>query len=216
MEGVEDTRVLNRQKAAEHNEVSREIVEAQLNAQVADEAKLRKDPMYYANRIAENNRRLAADYSEKQAELQRANLVTSEGVQEEVRSLRPESVTDPDPVTRLGQQSKVTDISESASRDNLRLKDQIIFGEESYKAQAKSDRTEAARAAGDNRAQEASLTDEPMRVEEPVRNQRREDSTPAASPAVDASAALSEDTSSDNEQKPDTARERRSSKSSKE
>src|SRR5690606_17983623 len=135
-EGVDDTISLNQMKAREHSEYSAEIARAQREAAVADEAKLRDDPEYFAKRIAENNRRLADAHH--QAAAQHAQNLAEFGAQvmEEVRSLRPESVTDPNPITALGQKARVTDISEAPAKNELQEKDRIIYGEDSYKQQA--------------------------------------------------------------------------------
>jgi hypothetical protein len=163
---------LNELKAREHSEYSEEIVRAQQEAAVSDAEKLRKDPYYFTRRIAENNQKLADDYSKVAAEYARDQLIKNEGVQEEVRALRVESVGDPNPITMLGQKSKITDISEGAATAALELKDRIIYGEESYAANAKADRTVAEEPASEGRAQKASVTNEPERVDEPVRKTR--------------------------------------------
>lgn len=200
-EGVDNTIELNQRKANEHNEYSREIAKAQQEAEVADREKLRKDPDYFARRIAENNRRLADAHNSKAAEYARQSAETNEGKMEEVRALRPESVTDPDPITALGKKSKVTDISESFASGELKEKDRIIYGEDSYKKQAKAPRKIAP---DDERALDADLTDEPKRIEEPTREVDGK-GEPADSPVIDGSADLAEPNSEANEFKPKSA-----------
>lgn len=173
VEQVDDTRELNQRKAAEHNEYSAEVVRAQQEQELSDLEKRRRDPMYFARLIEENNRALAAAYSEQQAEVARQNLIASEGVQQEVRELRPEGVGDPNPITALGQRSQVTNISESATKGELVTKDQIIFGEQSFRANAEAPREVAEEAESSNRAQEDEATAEPQRLEEPQRKRSR-------------------------------------------
>lgn len=170
-QGVDDEQELNKQKAAEHDEVSAEIVRAQEETAVSDAEKLRKDPKYFVKRIIANNQRLASDYEATSSDFARAQQDADEqAVVERVR-IRVESIHDPNPATSLGKRAveQVPDISESAASEALRTKDRIIYGEESFKAQAKSARVEAREAASDDRAQKASLTDEPRRVEETTR-----------------------------------------------
>jgi hypothetical protein len=169
--GVEDTQELNKQKASEHDEVSAEIVAAQLETAVSDAEKLRKDPKYFVKRIIANNTKLARDYEETATDFARAAGKAEANASREIARLRVESINDPNPATSLGKiaQDKVTDISESQMAASLETKDRIIYGEESFKAQAKAARVEAKEAASDERAQEARLTDEPMRVEETTR-----------------------------------------------
>lgn len=199
-EGVEDTIALNQMKADEHNEYSREIVEAQQEAELADKEKLRQDPYYFANRIAENNRRLADEHNTKSAQYAEGTDRFNAGVAQEIRALKPEEVEQSNPVTALGLKSQVTDISESFAAEQLQEKDRIIYGEDSYKQQAKRPLEVAP---SNERAMAAELIEEPMRIEEPVRNQSAADSKPADSPVIDGSADLAE--AGDNEQKPQSA-----------
>lgn len=200
--GAAPTAELNKMKAEEHNEYSRQIVEAQMEAEVENEAKLRKDPYYFAHRIAENNRRLADEHNKKSAEFARGLYEINEGVSQEIRPISPEEAMSDEPLTALGLKAKVTDISESFAREQLEQKDRIIYGEDSYKQQALAPRKVAPT---DKRGLDTSMTDEPMRLEEPVVEQ--EPGSPADSPVIDASSAGAEaDGGSDNDQKPDTAR----------
>lgn len=195
---------LNRDKAEQHNRYSEAIVRAQQEAEVSDREKLRKDPEYFARRIAENNRRLAANHNENSGEYMRGIFAQNEGVAQEIAEVRPEHATDLDPVTALGIKSKVTDISERFAADHLQQKDRIIYGEYAYRQAAEGPRNVAP---DDERNVDSDLTLEPMRVEEPVRNQKASDSEPANSPVVDASSALGEaDGGAGNKNKPESAR----------
>lgn len=169
--GVDDEQQLNKDKAAQHNEVSDEIVAAQNEAAVDDAAKLREDPKYFSKRIQELNRKLAADHTKVSAGFVRETAKDNDGIAREVVRIRAESVNDPNPATSLGKiaKDKVTDISESAAREQLEQKDKIIYGEDSFKAQAKAPRREA-KAKG--RAVAEPMTNEPKRVEEPTRRQK--------------------------------------------
>lgn len=190
---------LNQRKADEHNEYSAELVRNQNKARVSDAEKLRNDPDYFANRIAEQNRRLAQDHNSRSADFVRGTAKASERVQEEVRELTPEQVYSPDPVTALGQNAQVTDISEGAAEQSLITKDRIIFGEESYKKQAVAPRQVSP---DDERGQDNKLTAEPKRVEEPVRNQKKAKGTKNESPAINAASARNQTNVEDNEQAP--------------
>lgn len=174
-EGVEDEVQLNQRKAAEHNEVSDEIVAAQQEAAVSDAEKLRKDPKYFSKRIQELNRQLATNHTEASTAYVENVLQDADGVSREIVKIRAESVGDPNPATSLGKiaKDKVTDISESAAREQLQQKDKIIYGEDSFKAQAKAARKEAK---VKDRAVDEKMTNEPKRVEEPTRKVKpRED-----------------------------------------
>lgn len=189
---------LNQRKAAEHNEYSAVLVEAQQKAELSDREKLRKDPMYFANRIAENNRRLAQEHNDANAKYAESLAERNENVQQEIRELTPRQAVERDPVTALGQKAQVTDISESQASEALVTKDRIIYGEEPYRAQAVSSREAAP---SDERALDEDMTDEPKRIEEPVRNQRK--GKKGNSPAIDNASALGQANADQNEQAPD-------------
>jgi hypothetical protein len=173
--GVEDEAQLNQRKAAEHNEVSDEITAAQNKAAVSDAEKLRQDPKYFSKRIQELNRKLAADHTETSTAYVENVIQDADGIAREILKIRAESIFDPNPATSLGKvaKDKVTDISEGAARSELEQKDKIIYGEDSFKAQAKAPRREAK---AKDRAVKESMTNEPKRVEEPTRKAKpRED-----------------------------------------
>ena len=178
-QGVDDTAELNKQKAAEHDEVSAELVTAQQETRVSDAEKLRQDPKYFVKRIIANNNKLAKDYSDTASEFAQAQRQTAENASVERARIRVESLNDPNPATSLGKRAaEVPDISESFANEALQLKDRVIYGEESFKAQAKASRVEAKAAASEERAQEAKLTDEPERIEETTRKAKPVENVP--------------------------------------
>jgi hypothetical protein len=180
VKGVEDEQELNKQKAQEHNEVSAEIVAVQQESAVSDAEKLRKDPKYFVKRIIANNNKLAADYSATAAQYAEETVKVSEGAAVDRARIRVESLNDPNPATSLAKRAvdKVTDISEGAAASALETKDRIIFGEESFKQQAKSARVEAKAAASEDRAQAPSKTNEPKRNEETTRKAKPVENVP--------------------------------------
>jgi len=170
----DDEQEINARKAQEHNEYSAELARGQQKAAVSDAEKLRQDPDYFSKRIQALNAQLAADYAKTSAAFAKEVARRNDGVQEEVRKLRPERVGDPHPITVLGQNATVTDISESAIAEQLVTRDRITFGEESFKNHATASREEAAEAAP-KRAQAPSKTDEPKRIEETTRKAKVEE-----------------------------------------
>lgn len=137
-DSVEDEQALNIQKAADHSEYSAEVARRQIEEEDKIRTVLRQDPYAVANAIIENNRKIAEQYAKEAAAYAEARADFEDGVVQETRPVRLANLNDEDPVTALGQRSKVTDISEKSAQDELINKDRVIYGEDSFIQQAKA------------------------------------------------------------------------------
>lgn len=156
-----DVAELNEHKAAEHSEISNEIAKMQVEDNIKAEDKLRKDPMYFANAVAARNEKIAAEYAKSQNAFAKARMSEADQFSQEVVRISRDEAYSEDPVTVLGKQAKVKDISESAAKEALQDKDKIIYGATSFKAEAK-------------RTKEESKEAEPERAQKPVNAQKQD------------------------------------------
>lgn len=166
---VDDEAALNRQKAQEHSEMSAEIVRTQQEMEVAAYDNLRRDPLYYSKQIMKRNTELANEYTREQARFAKQVERDNNGIEQEVRKVRAEQATDPAPSTVLGKlATKRPHVDEQAAADAFRTKDEIIYGEQSYKAQAQPARKQTPKKAakGDNKAAKVDAEDAGVKTED--------------------------------------------------
>jgi hypothetical protein len=130
-------RELNVRKAKEHSDYSADLVAKQQDADEEARENLRKDPLYYVKLIQERNLKSAEEFQKNSEKYAKQVVKRADAVDQERRSITAEEASSDHPLTVMGQKAEVTDISESLSKDGLEAKDRIIYGEESFKAEAK-------------------------------------------------------------------------------
>lgn len=161
-ENLEDRGELNQKLAAEHQEVSNEIVNRQREARRQRRSVRRDSPMDSPSTDnATLNAALAADYAQTVNQYAEQKARDRHGIEQEIRKIQAEDVDNPNPQTVLGRLAKEqpTDISQSADDEALKQKDRIAYGVDAFTNQAFAARKFGQQAAKNNRAQSLDYVD---------------------------------------------------------